>query len=382
MGLDAMVAGGFTLTRAIQSRSWPAESANLEFSAVWGTRGRVASDVKKISDGVAVARISPLLEPAGAIDWTPVPLAENKGIAFQGTNVRGLGFTIDPAEAADWINADPSNRDVVFPYLGGTDLYGSPTATASRWVIDFNDRSEEQSSRYTLPFQRAVAKVKPERLRNSDQAVREYPWWRFWRPASAMRAALSGLVEVLALVQTSKTQLPIRVPTGQVFSHKLVVFATDDYGHQALLSSSLHQLWAQRYGSSMRLDPVYTPSDVFDTFPRITPTAQLIDLGKLLDTRRTAIIARRNLGVTELYNLVNDPRVKPGDDTDVDEIRTIHSRLDREVIVAYGWSDVELEHGFHAYKQVLKWSVSPVARYELLDRLLSENRRRSLLLAS
>ena len=39
VGLDAMVADGFTITRAIQSRSWPAASANLEYAAVWGTSG-------------------------------------------------------------------------------------------------------------------------------------------------------------------------------------------------------------------------------------------------------------------------------------------------------------------------------------------------------
>ncbi|WP_033327369.1 Eco57I restriction-modification methylase domain-containing protein, partial [Promicromonospora sukumoe] len=37
VGLDAMVAGGFTITRAVQSRPWPAQSANLEYAAVWGT---------------------------------------------------------------------------------------------------------------------------------------------------------------------------------------------------------------------------------------------------------------------------------------------------------------------------------------------------------
>ena len=31
-----MVDAGFTITRAIQSRSWPATSANLEYAAVWG----------------------------------------------------------------------------------------------------------------------------------------------------------------------------------------------------------------------------------------------------------------------------------------------------------------------------------------------------------
>jgi hypothetical protein len=45
VGLDAMVAGGFTITRAIQSRSWPASSANLEYAAVWGTLAEVASNV-------------------------------------------------------------------------------------------------------------------------------------------------------------------------------------------------------------------------------------------------------------------------------------------------------------------------------------------------
>ncbi|MDR2973583.1 MAG: hypothetical protein LBV00_02550, partial [Propionibacteriaceae bacterium] len=50
VGLDAMVADGFTITRAIQSRSWPAASANLEYAAVWGTRGPVADSVPRIAD--------------------------------------------------------------------------------------------------------------------------------------------------------------------------------------------------------------------------------------------------------------------------------------------------------------------------------------------
>ena len=37
------------------------------------------------------------------------------------------------------------------------------------------------------------------------------------------------LDEVLVIALVSKTVMPIRVPTGQVFSHKLVVFATDSF---------------------------------------------------------------------------------------------------------------------------------------------------------
>ena len=67
-----------------------------------------------------------------------------------------------------------------------------------------------------------------------------------------MRKAIAGLDEVLVIAQVSKTVMPVRVPTGQVFSHKLVVFATDSFADQAVLSSSLHQMWAIKYSSTMR----------------------------------------------------------------------------------------------------------------------------------
>ena len=35
------------------------------------------------------------------------------------------------------------------------------------------------------------------------------------------------------------------------------------------------------------------------------------------------------------------------------------------------------EHGFHAYRQMRRWTVSPAARVEILDRLLAENLRRA-----
>ena len=82
VGLDAMVAGGFTITRAIQSRSWPAASANLEYAAVWGTVGSMADDAPRVADDIEVRRISTLLEPAGRVEGNPVRLAENSGLGL------------------------------------------------------------------------------------------------------------------------------------------------------------------------------------------------------------------------------------------------------------------------------------------------------------
>ena len=82
------------------------------------------------------------LSPLGAVDGAPIRLAENAGIAFQGCIVLGMGFVLEPEEAAAWIEADPQNAEVLFPYLNGEDLNSRPDSSASRWVIDFNDRAE------------------------------------------------------------------------------------------------------------------------------------------------------------------------------------------------------------------------------------------------
>jgi hypothetical protein len=86
---------------------------------------------------------------------------------------------------------------------------------------------------------------------------------------------------------------------------------------------------------------------------------------------------RRQLGLTKLYNLVNDPTITDAADPNVARLRAIHIEIDEAVVEAYGWSDIALDHGFHTYRQMERWTVSPAARVEILDRLLEENHRRA-----
>lgn len=376
VGLDQMVSNGFTITRAVQSRPWPAKTANLEYAAVWGTRGSVSNAVHRISDGVPVLRVTTLLEPGGRVDGLPVRLGANRGMGFIGCFTHGMGFVIEASKASDWIAQDPRNREVLFPFLNGEELNNRPDSSASRWVVDFNERSEQNAAAYPLPYAQLAAHVKPERALKA-KAVSEAPWWLFFRSRPQLRKAVVDLDEVLAIALVSKSVMPMRVPTGQVFSHALGVFATDDYADQAVLSSSLHQMWAIKYGSGMRNDPRYTPSDVFETFPRPPATERLEKIGTILDTERREIMLRRELGLTKLYNLVNNPGIADASDVDVARLREIHVALDNAVMAAYGWDDVALEHGFHTYRQMQRWTVSPAARVEILDRLLEENHRRA-----
>ncbi|MFC6010889.1 Eco57I restriction-modification methylase domain-containing protein [Nocardia lasii] len=374
VGLDSLVANGVTLTRAIQSRSWPSASANLEFAAVWGTKETIGDDIPRIADNFAVRRISPMLEPAGRAEGNPVRLAENSGMAFIGCYALGMGFVLAPNEAANWIATEPANKDVLFPYLNGEDLNSRPDVSASRWVIDFNDQPESIAAKYGMPYARLLNEVRPERLRK-PKAVREAPWWLFFRARPAMRKAIARLDEVLVITRVSKTVMPLRCDTGQVFTDSVTVFATDSLADQAVLSSSLHQAWAIAHGTTMRIDPTYTPSAVFETFPRPDSTNLLHVVGRTLDTERREIMLRRELGLTALYNRASDPAITA--DPDIARLRTIHIELDNAVMAAYGWDDVPLDHGFHTYRQMRRWTVSPTARIEILDRLLEENHRRA-----
>ncbi|WP_415857328.1 type IIL restriction-modification enzyme MmeI, partial [Sinomonas sp. G460-2] len=242
-------------------------------------------------------------------------------------------------------------------------------------------RPEAEAATYPVPFARVRDVVKPERERlrgrNATADDRARNWWKYGRRSPAMRKAIADLPEVLAIARVSKTVMPLRVPTGSVASEACVVFASASYSAQAVLSSSLHQLWAITYGSGMRNDPRYTPSDVFETFPRPATTHTLTELGRSLDAERRTIMLRRDLGLTKLYNLVNDPELSALSDPDVGRMRELHIELDRAVLDAYGWADVDSNHGFHTFRKMQRWTVGPTARVELLDRLLDENHRRA-----
>ena len=194
-----------------------------------------------------------------------------------------------------------------------------------------------------------------------------------------MRESIASLEEMLVITRVSKTVMPVRVPTGQVPSDSVVVFATDSFADQAILSSCVHQLWAIKYGTTMRVDPTYNPSVGFETLPRPRSQSHLPAVGARLDNERREIMHRRSLGLTDLYNLVNDPCVDS--DSDVIRMRDLQIEVDEAAMDAYGWSDIKLEHGFHTYRQMERFTVSALARVELFDRLLEENHLRAGILS-
>jgi hypothetical protein len=166
---------------------------------------------------------------------------------------------------------------------------------------------------------------------------------------------------------------PVLSPTRYVFSNTLGVFAYDDDAHFGLLSSGFHWWWAVTRGSTLETRVRYTPSDCFETFAQPTLTDDVATLGAALHEHRSAMMLDRQEGLTKTYNRVHDP----GDRSDdVVTLRRIHRDLDHAVQRAYGWDDLDLGHDFHETRFGVRYTFEPVARQEVLDRLLELNHER------
>ncbi|WP_017624452.1 Eco57I restriction-modification methylase domain-containing protein [Nocardiopsis chromatogenes] len=378
VSLDQLPKRGVTLRRGISSTPWPSRSAALEFCAIWTSKYEPKKESSTILDGTIVPGITPSLTPRSRISTPPKRLAANRGLSHIGVLVNGTGFTLDERRASEFILDDAKNSRVLHPYLNGQDLNTDPTCSASRWIVDFNDLPIDEASNYKLPFKWVTERVKPEREQNKRRSYRER-WWQYAENQNSMRSAIANLQRIIAITSVSKSAIPAALPTGQIFSHMLAVFATEDMAMLSLLTSSPHYWWAKSRGSSMKADLRYTPSDVFETFPLPELTQEMRDLGEHLDTYRRDVMLSRDSGLTKTYNLVFDPDCN---DEDIVELRRIHREIDEATIRAYGWEDrIEavggLDHGFHKVGgRETRYTIGPAAQREVLDSLLELNHER------
>jgi hypothetical protein len=184
---------------------------------------------------------------------------------------------------------------------------------------------------------------------------------------------------MVGLARVSRTVAFAFLPVGQVVSDKVVAFASASAGFFGVLQSEFHVAWAWQYSSTLKLDLSYTPSDCFDTFPfphpdPRTPLPALDGIGERYHTRRAEIMRARRLGLTKTYNLFHDAAC---DDLDIVELRRLHVELDTAVRDTYGFTGLDLGHGFHPTKSGTRYTVSEAARRDILDRLLRLNRERA-----
>src|SRR6266567_195673 len=114
IGLEQLMEKDWIIPHANSSRKWPG-TASLEVSHIWMRRGDWNG--KYQLDEKPVKGITPFLTPLDTTQSKPFTLITNNCKSFKGSDVSGMGFTMDPAMATFLIEKDQRNRDVLFPYL-------------------------------------------------------------------------------------------------------------------------------------------------------------------------------------------------------------------------------------------------------------------------
>lgn len=99
----------------------------------------------------------------------------------------------------------------------------------------------------------------------------------------------------------------------------------------------------------------------------------LEDIGERYHTHRKQMMLVCREGLTKTYNRFHNPEEAS---PDILKLRQLHAALDNAVVTAYGWTDLELNHGFHETKQGVRYTISEPARREVLARLLKLNHER------
>ncbi|MDU3816763.1 MAG: type IIL restriction-modification enzyme MmeI [Pantoea sp.] len=392
VGLEAMLNAGATIYAAYPNEPWPGAAAVITsrvhiYKGIW--------NAQKCLLGKTVPHISAFL--SDQVEWSPKQLSSNSGIAFIGSYVLGMGFVLNSDEVQEMWDGDKKNSDVIFPYLNGDDINSTPNQTPGRWVINFFDWPEEKAKEYHLPYRRILEKVKPERDKNNRAKYRDR-WWHyaeavpnlyhsigrgssFEKHTETYVSAQDRPEKVLVSARVTKYFNPILVKNDCVFHEKVVVTIFGE-NELAFFNSSIIDHWMRKQSSTLGGTLNLAPSDAMETLPFPATNGRcsnaLKQLGAKYDKARKFALLTQHIGLTKLYNAFHNQEIE---NPAIQEMRGILIEIDNEVASAYGWEDLNLDHGFYEVsylpaKDRVRFTISEDARVEVLRRLSKLNRQR------
>lgn len=375
VGLDHLVQQDAEIIWAISQMPWPGAAA-LDVSIVVLRKG--AWHGVRTLDSNIVPFISGGLDSNREVEIYDLKTYE--GNRSDGYKLMGEGFVLSEQERASLALADPTVMEIIHPYFGGDDVTDSINFSPDRWAIDFEERSEAESRKWSGAFSRVEELVMPFRKSQSGQ-IHQDCFWKYWDMRPGLRIAQSRLARYLVSASNSK-YLVFRFQSGHtIFNQKTKVIFTDQYSAFAILQSTIHDAWARwRSGSRGAGSIAYSTSKALSTFPlpELEGNNTLEDIGAKYSEMRQESFDALSIGPTQFYNRFH---ADSDHDPHVEVVRVLRREMDTAVVHAYGWSDIDLQHGFHELPHLpesdrVRFTISETARLEVLRRLGVLNRRR------
>jgi hypothetical protein len=299
------------------------------------------------------------------------PLGENKGNCSDGIKIQGDGFIISDQERASLLAAEAKATEVISPYITGMDMAQGIGCRPGAWIINFRTWDRGRASAYRGPFDLLVQRVKPYRESLIGQ-IHERDFWKYWDKREQFFDRMSGSNRILACPSTAKFMIMTFIEKDWIASHSVKLFAYDDDWSFTVMQSTVHEMWAREHSGKLEQRLAYNLSKAFATFPWPEMSKEGRG-GKAYCDARASMSEQRGLCFTDLYNLFHD---RSETRTDIEKLRQLHVEMDNAIAAAYGWTDLDLGHGFHETKQGIRYTISEPARREVLARLLKLNHER------
>ena len=344
---------GGVVFAATRRKPWPGEAAVI-VSIVHVIRRALPQKPSPPAalDGTIVSEITSYLFHGGG-DAAPARLLNMAPLFSQGTNPRGRGFIFADGDEASTplaeyrriVRESPHEAARIRPYLGGEEINQTPAQSPHRHIICVDDLHSERELRAFPNLYRIICdKVRPERMAlsdnpNNDKLKRR--WWSFHADRTHFYHRIRKKKRVLVNTQVSNKVIFTFQPTARVFALTLNIYDLDICSAFAVLQSRLHAVWAGFFGSCMKDDLRYTPSTCFETFPLpvdFEANAALETTGQAYYEFRADLMVRNDEGLTKTYNRFHDPNETS---SDILELRELHTAMDRTVLDAYGWTDLQ-----------------------------------------
>lgn len=374
--LDQIVSKGGTIYTALSRLPWPGNAA-VVVSIAWITRSIWKGSVTL--DQRAVATINGALEEDFQIK-RPMKLRSLKGKFSQGQDVMGRGFELTENERVELLAQKSDCEQIIRPLFNGQDIANMPNLIPYRWVIYFHDWPEEEARRYEPAFRRLEELVKPYRDSLTGQ-IHQDCFWKFWDLRPSLMCESKSQTFFLASPVVAKFVTFRRVPSHNVYNHKVKVYFLYTWSDFAILQSSLHQEWAFWNCATLGASTLsYSTSAALETWPMPgSDNAELLNrIGQEYHEMRDDVFTKNSIGPTQFYNRFHNREEK---DAQIAALRDLHRQMDLAVLASYGWQDLDLAHDFHEMPYLpvndrCRFTVSEHARRAVLRRLSELNHER------
>lgn len=302
-------------------------------------------------DGIACEKIGPRLQPEIGGGWEPKALADTL-FAFAGVdNSKGLAFVL--TEEHPWFGRLRSESgSLLRPYVTGNDITSTSLTRVERWALDIADLSLETiESEWPIAYRFLIEIVLPTR---TPKELKSYKglvdrWWQFWNHRAAQMRQLRARPQFIAFAKAAKYPICILAPAEWIYTNKIVLVEEANENVHPICLSSMFQIWLRNYsvrslgGDNNTL--TLSVSEAVATFPFPTERVPEDAIAAARDFQTTLVSwSRRNsAGMTDAMNAVHSSASR---DVAIVAMRNLLERIDAGVADAYGWSDLDLAHGF------------------------------------